>query len=410
MSRLRHLSPVLLIVALLGAPPLPASGETHERARLEQTGRRLEAIQEEIRDAGGSVVAGESALARAERQLADALDAVADAQAAVDRQQRAVDATAARVARYRQTAQRQSKALRERAIRLYKSGGAPPHLTLMSGGTPSELVTRAAIVSQIVAADDRIVEERLNAVVATRAEQEQLENEEGALRDVLSEQRAVMAQVDDIRQNRAIQLAERRSNLAELQQQEGTLETERRQLAATIERMEREAAASRAAAARAAAARAAAARAATAAQERAEAGSTAASSPAAPAAPPSGGAGWIWPTNGTVTSEYGYRWGRMHEGIDIAAPTGTPLVAVRPGTVTFAGTMSGYGYVTLIDHGDGFVTAYAHQNRLIAGAGEQVAQGEQIGEVGSTGRSTGSHVHFEIRVGSSPRNPRSYLP
>jgi murein DD-endopeptidase MepM/ murein hydrolase activator NlpD len=71
--------------------------------------------------------------------------------------------------------------------------------------------------------------------------------------------------------------------------------------------------------------------------------------------------------------------------------------------------MSGYGYITLIDHGGGLVTAYAHQNRLIARTGQQVAQGQQIGEVGSTGRSTGPHVHFEVRVNGAPRNPRGYL-
>lgn len=77
--------------------------------------------------------------------------------------------------------------------------------------------------------------------------------------------------------------------------------------------------------------------------------------------------------------------------------------------MTYAGTMSGYGYITLIDHGGGLVTAYAHQNRLIARTGQQVAQGQQIGEVGSTGRSTGPHVHFEVRVNGAPRNPRGYL-
>jgi murein DD-endopeptidase MepM/ murein hydrolase activator NlpD len=122
------------------------------------------------------------------------------------------------------------------------------------------------------------------------------------------------------------------------------------------------------------------------------------------------GAGLIWPVRGPVTSGYGSRWGRMHEGIDIGAGTGTPIRAAKGGTVVFAGVMSGYGNVIIIDHGGGFSTLYAHQSRLGAGRGQDVGQGEVIGYVGSTGHSTGPHLHFETRVNGSPRNPRNYLP
>ena len=120
--------------------------------------------------------------------------------------------------------------------------------------------------------------------------------------------------------------------------------------------------------------------------------------------------GLIWPVRGRVTSGFGYRWGRQHAGIDIAAPTGTPIKAAKAGRVIFAGTMSGYGNVIILDHGGGFSTLYAHQSRLGSGKGQSVPQGQVIGYVGSTGRSTGPHLHFETRFGGSPRNPRPYLP
>lgn len=122
------------------------------------------------------------------------------------------------------------------------------------------------------------------------------------------------------------------------------------------------------------------------------------------------GAGLIWPCGGRVTSEYGYRWGRLHAGIDIGAPTGTPIRAAKAGVVIKSGTMSGYGNVIVIDHGGGFTTLYAHQSRLVARQGQSVRQGELIGYVGNTGQSTGPHLHFETRVNGNPQNPRRYLP
>jgi len=121
------------------------------------------------------------------------------------------------------------------------------------------------------------------------------------------------------------------------------------------------------------------------------------------------GMGLVWPVRGSVTSEYGYRWGRMHAGIDIAAPRGTPIRAAKAGDVIFSGWMSGYGNCLIIDHGGGFSTLYGHQSRIAANDGAAVNRGDVIGYVGSTGHSTGNHLHFETRVGGSPQNPRRYL-
>jgi murein DD-endopeptidase MepM/ murein hydrolase activator NlpD len=124
--------------------------------------------------------------------------------------------------------------------------------------------------------------------------------------------------------------------------------------------------------------------------------------------PPSS-AGFIWPTSGTLTSGFGWRWGRMHEGIDIAAPTGTPISAAASGTVIHAGWMGGYGNLVVIDHGNGLATAYGHQSSIAVGSGTYVSQGQTIGYVGSTGHSTGPHLHFEVRVNGSPVDPLGYL-
>ncbi|HEX2047565.1 MAG TPA: peptidoglycan DD-metalloendopeptidase family protein [Acidimicrobiales bacterium] len=122
------------------------------------------------------------------------------------------------------------------------------------------------------------------------------------------------------------------------------------------------------------------------------------------------GSGVAWPTNGSVTSGFGFRWGRLHAGLDIANGAGTPIRAAKAGTVILAGWNGGYGNAVVIDHGGGFSTLYGHMTSLRAGEGQSVKQGEVIGTMGSTGNSTGSHLHFETRVNGSPQDPQRYLP
>lgn len=118
--------------------------------------------------------------------------------------------------------------------------------------------------------------------------------------------------------------------------------------------------------------------------------------------------GFIWPVQGVLTSGFGMRWGRMHEGIDIAAPIGTPIHAAAAGTIIYAGWMGGYGNLVIIDHGGGMATAYGHQSAIYV-TGGSVSQGQVIGAVGSTGNSTGPHLHFEVRVNGSAVDPLGYL-
>ena len=120
-------------------------------------------------------------------------------------------------------------------------------------------------------------------------------------------------------------------------------------------------------------------------------------------------AGFIWPVQGVLTSGFGWRWGRMHEGIDLAVPVGTPVVAAASGTVIVAGWLGGYGNLVVIDHGNGIATAYGHNTSVTVGVGQSVAQGQLISYSGSTGHSTGPHVHFEVRINGTPVDPLGYL-
>jgi murein DD-endopeptidase MepM/ murein hydrolase activator NlpD len=131
---------------------------------------------------------------------------------------------------------------------------------------------------------------------------------------------------------------------------------------------------------------------------------------AASSAPVTSDSGQLaWPVSGPVTSGFGSRWGRMHEGIDIAVGTGTPVHAAGAGAVIYAGWMEGYGNLVVIDHGNGLSTAYGHNSALACSVGQTVSAGQVIAYSGSTGHSTGPHVHFEVRVGGSAVDPLGYL-
>jgi murein DD-endopeptidase MepM/ murein hydrolase activator NlpD len=133
--------------------------------------------------------------------------------------------------------------------------------------------------------------------------------------------------------------------------------------------------------------------------------------PAGPLPTPSA-AGFIWPVEGTFTSPFGYRWGRMHEGIDIAAAEGTPIRAAADGTVILMQSeyeSGGYGNYTCVDHGGGLSTCYAHQSSFATSSGASVNQGDLIGYVGNTGHSFGAHLHFEVRVNGAAVDPMGYL-
>ena len=122
-----------------------------------------------------------------------------------------------------------------------------------------------------------------------------------------------------------------------------------------------------------------------------------------------------WPTSGRITSYFGGRkspggiGSTNHKGIDIAVPRGTPIYAADGGTVTYAGWMSGYGYLVEINHGNGYVTRYGHNSSLTVSVGQHVYKGQQVARAGSTGNSTGNHCHFEVRYNGVAKNPLNYL-
>ncbi len=118
-----------------------------------------------------------------------------------------------------------------------------------------------------------------------------------------------------------------------------------------------------------------------------------------------------WPVQqGVVSSGFGIRNGAMHSGVDIAAPVGTPVLAADNGVVIFSGTLHGYGNTVIIRHDDGYATVYGHNDRNLVSEGARVSRGQEISEIGRSGRTTGANLHFEVRRDNVAKDPLAYLP
>lgn len=281
----------------------------------------------------------------------------------------------------------------ERRVRAIYLADEPNVLSFVLGTTSfTDLIDNLELLGRIGRQDKRIVERVASARAGladarrrTGAARREAATLERGVAARTSEQRAVVERLTASRNALVTAQTERRAAL-------GSIAESREDVLAEIDALEAESAALAAAiqAAQAAAA---------------------AQSGAPVSAPFVGGGNGIlsWPVSGPVTSGFGWRWGRMHEGIDIAVPTGTPVGASAPGTVIYAGWLGGYGNLVVVDHGNGLSTAYAHNSSLLLPVGASVGTGTTIAVSGNTGNSSGPHVHFEVRVGGGAVDPLGYL-
>lgn len=377
----RRRSALLAVLALVGLlallVPTVASAQSAEQRQLREARDRLSEIDEEIRAAERDADSAEAELADADERLAEVEAVVNEVAAAVERQEGAVRQAEQRLEEVEAEAAEVADAFAERASRMYKQGATMSFEVMLDSGDAGDAFARSSYLRQVTDADRASIESLEASQVSVEAERERFEAERERLVEMQREQEELLAEVQQIRDSRAMAAAEAREQVRLLEEEQDDLESDQAELESLIERQQAQARAAREAAA----------------------ATGAASS-----------AGYAWPLCAPVTSEYGPRWGRMHRGIDQGASTGTPVGASKAGTVIFAGSQGGYGRLVMIDHHDGVVTAYAHLSSFSVSQGASVSQGQTVGAVGTSGNSTGSHLHFETRVNGSAVNPRQYLP
>jgi murein DD-endopeptidase MepM/ murein hydrolase activator NlpD len=275
--------------------------------------------------------------------------------------------------------------LDNRLVDLYEGGDPNTLEVLLAAKSFSDLVSQAEYVDAIRNQDRRIAGQVGNAKAQARYQRERTKQ----LRTVVaSETRTIAVRTEQVR---AV-----REALLSTKHQLAAARTSKRESLLQVKESKREYLHEAAGLAQASATLAA--------KIQASSGAYSAPADVTPSA-----SGLIWPVSGPITSSFGMRWGRMHEGIDIGVPAGTPIHASASGQVVYSGWMSGYGNLVAIDHGGGLSTAYAHQSSIVAGMGQTVSQGAVIGYVGCTGHCFGPHLHFEVRVNGAPVDPLGYL-
>ena len=392
----RSLALLGLVLALVVAAPAAADDPVEQKASVDA---RIAALQAEISASKAQEGVLTSQLSAVADELQSAQDAVSSAEASVSHLEADLSSAQAELDRLAALLEVQTQRLErlrteyDKAIAILDARvraayiDEPPDMLsfLVSASTFDEVIDNVDLLTRIGRQDQRIARQVATATARTAAERSatietkrlqaaavsaiaERTTEARAARDRLAAERDRLATVSSLK---AGALADTRESRADFVQEAESLAAQSAALAAAIR------------------------------GAQPQAGSTGSGQPSA--------AGFIWPCDGVVTSGFGMRWGRMHEGIDIGCAYGAPNRAAAAGTVIYAGWMSGYGNLVVIDHGNGLSTAYAHASSLAVSVGQSVSQGQTVSYVGATGHATGPHLHFEVRVNGVAVDPLQYL-
>ncbi len=370
---------VFLVMALATpafADPTPEEKRAAANAKKAQAAAQLDTLKANDAELEAAVRALDAGVAIEAANTDAAQQSLRAAERSLTTAQARLAATEAKMAELRAK-------VSEAAVRAYVHPGGDTLLEIVRSKDLGEASRRQALLAHVVSSDRDIVDQMR---AARQDEQMEKENLAEAASVAADRKKAAAEKLAGLEKARNDQVKLKNALDARIEQvtsEVAALSREEATLSALIRSRQAEA-------------------------SRAPAAASAAAANAAPARV--GGSGVAWPTNGSVTSGFGYRWGSLHAGIDIANGTGTPIRAAKAGTIILAGWNGGYGNCIVIDHGGGFSTLYAHMTRLRASDGQRVSQGDLIGDMGSTGNSTGSHLHFETRVNGSPQDPTRYLP
>jgi murein DD-endopeptidase MepM/ murein hydrolase activator NlpD len=361
----------------------------HEQAVLDQAKVRVQSLQAQIAETDRNI-------ARVNAHLDTLEYEVASNRRKLSWNQKQLDAANASLERY-------TDALRHRLVDAYERGGVTYLNVLLASTSFSDFVERWEDIRLLIDGNQRTVRERREAELKVAAVQRDLQAAQTQLDASEARERQTRLALDALDSQRrtlfAVADGQRRQVAQQVTELEGISASEESSLEALIVQRQREEAARRAAAEAAA-------------REANRGAGLAGESPA----PESGSGPFSWPVAGPITSPFGSRtdpYGSgasdFHPGIDIGAPMGATVTAAADGQVIFAGWYGGYGNAVIIDHGSGVSTLYGHMSQLFVSEHQSVQRGQAIGAVGSTGHSTGPHLHFEVRVNGSPTDPLSKL-
>jgi len=390
---------LLLVACVAAGVGLPASADPGERLeRIDAKRRRIERRLERTNALGDRIAARVAALdarrARLEARVGTLDRRVDDLDAAIEGLAERLARTQHRLALATEDLEEiqarlaeRERVFRRRAVDAYKSGPAAAVELLLSSNSLSDLIDRYAYVQSALDADAALVREIEGLEAEALDRQAAIERDKEQISDDKLGLERRRAELADVRASRAAALAARRGAVARKRALLGRVRGKQRRLADAERQLALESA-------------------------RIESLLAAGVSGALVAR---AGGELSWPAAGPMTSGFGSRehpilgGRRMHTGIDIAAPYGAPVWAADDGQVAYAGTLSGYGSVVAVDHGEGLATTYNHLSAYFVAPGESVSRGQHIAAVGCSGYCTGPHLHFEVRVNGVPVDPLPFL-
>ena len=402
-SRHRTRSLAMLCALLLGivALAVPASADPSEKLeRIQQQKAKAQARQEALeaqkKDVLSRIQYLDAKRHNAEAKLSDFDSELARLDSRIDEVKEDLTHAQAKVALLTEDLHdvlarldHRTEVFTDRAVAAYIAGPSAYMDSILSSDSFSDLVDRYEYYESALNADSEIVSEIQVLRDETENQRELILEKQHEITLAKQELESSRVEIASLRRQQAAVVAAREAALAEKQEILGQVETKHRKWAALESQLDRD-------------------------SDRLQSLiNQAASTTSGPL--PSGGGQLLWPAAGSVTSGYGYRthpiFGdqRLHTGIDIGAAYGAPVIASDSGVVTYAGVMSGYGNVIVVDHGGGLATTYNHLSAFTVGSGQSVGRGEQVGAVGCSGYCTGPHLHFEVRVNGSPVDPMPYL-
>ena len=403
LSRHRKRSLTMLCVLLFGivAAAVPASADPSEKLeRIQRQKEQAQARQDELAAQKQDVLAriryldakrqtAESKLSDFDSDLARLDSKIADVKEDLTRAQTKVAFLTEDLHDVLAALDERTEIFTDRAVAAYIAGPSAYIDSILSSDSFSDLVDRYEYYESALNADSEIVSEIQVLRDETENRRELIVEKQHEIALAKQELESSRVEIAILRKQQATLVAAKEAALAEKQEILSVVETRRRKWAALESQLDRD-------------------------SDRLQSLiNQSASTSAGPL--PSGGGQLLWPAAGPVTSAYGYRthpiFGdqRLHTGVDIGAPYGAPVISADSGVVTYAGVMSGYGNVVVVDHGDGLATTYNHMAAFTVSAGQAVGRGEQVGAIGCSGYCTGPHLHFEVRVNGSPVDPMPYL-
>lgn len=384
-----------LILALVAVPfvvwlflPVASNGQQLQR-KIEQKQSQIEAKKRRERSLTSTIegysrrintLQGDISTLQ-NRQVKIEAD-LANKRAELSRLQEELRKERARLTRLRARLAESRAALKDRLVYLYKADEPDLVTVILESEGFADLITRTEFMQRVSQQDARILDRVVKAKAEATATEKRLDRFEARQRKVtkiVSQRRLEVLAIKNRLVDRREQFEATRSDK---RQALVSTRTSRKKLESHLVSLQKE-------------------------EQRIQARLAGFSS--APGPIRRGSGSMIWPVGGTFTSPFGQRWGRLHAGIDIAAPVGTPIRAAESGKVVLASWTGGYGNYTCIQHGGALSTCYAHQVRYGTSVGANVSKGDVIGYVGNTGNSTGAHLHFETRVGGNPVDPMGYL-